>query len=103
MGTKKSKYGLITVLFVYFIVLLSSKSEAQQMGWYGIAYEDSKCVVLSNNMGFILVELYSGVPIKGVAVFGPVNTYGAYQFYDQNGNQMFYGYIDDWGMSKQRG
>jgi len=75
MSATTSKYHLVTVLlFVSFIVLLSSKSEAQQMGWYGIAYGDSKCVVLPNSMGFTLVELYSGVPIKRADwLFGPDN------------------------------
>jgi hypothetical protein len=72
------------------------------MGWHKIVYEDSRCVILSNSMGFSFVELYSGIPMEGLVVFGPIATYGIYHFHDQKGNEIFYGYLDDWGMSKSK-
>ena len=91
-----------------FIVTLSILAQegtfvyAKQMGWYTVAYQDSKCVILSNNYGFTFVELYSGFPKEDMPVLGPINIYGLHEFFDENGNETFRGYIDDWGMSEQR-
>lgn len=97
-----SIWSIVVILALVALSLGVGSVRAGQMGWYTVAYEDSKCVFLSNNMGFTLVELYSGVPIKGMAVLGPVNTYGVHEFYDEKGNVIFSGYLDDWGLSEQR-
>lgn len=75
---------------------------AQNMGWYFVEYEDSKCVVLLNNYGYTLVEIYTGVPIKGMNVMGEVNTIGVKKFYDQNGSIIFSGFIDDFALGETR-
>ena len=82
--------------------LIANIAYSTQMGWHTIAYEDSKCVILYNETGFTLVELYFGAPIKGAAVYGPINTFGLYPFHAESGGEMFRGYIEDWGMSKQK-
>lgn len=93
--------NLVIIIFSA-ISLIVTTANAQDLGVYVVAYEDSKCAVLENSYGYTMVEVYTGYPNKGATVIGPVNKMGLEKFYDENGRQLFTGYIDDFGLSESR-
>jgi hypothetical protein len=91
-----------TIIAIALVLAFVTCSSSEELSLYVVAYEDSKCAVLENSYGYTLVEIYTGYPDKGATVIGPVNRFGLEKFYDENGRQLFTGYIDDFGLSESR-